>query len=58
VFARFTDEIEVHLGALDAPDQFVPSYENWTIRRESWLPPFPLTHSYPRDREGVGRTED
>ena len=50
VFARHADEIEVHLGALDAPDQFALSYENWTIRRESWLPPFPLAHSYARDR--------
>lgn len=51
VFAHSEDEIEVHLGALDAPDQFVPTYENWVIRRESWLPPFPLAHSYARDRE-------
>ena len=58
VFARFGDEIEVHLGTLDAPDQFRPTYENWTIRRESWLPPFPLAHSYAHDREGAGRTED
>lgn len=58
VFARFTDEIEVHLGTLDAPDRFMPTYENWTVRRESWLPPFPLAHSYAHDREGVGRTED
>ena len=58
VFAGYGDEIEVHLGALDAPDQFVPSYENWTIRRESWLPAFPLAHHYARDREGVGRRED
>jgi len=57
VFARFGDEVEVMLGAFDAPDQFVPSYENWTIRRESWLPPFPLAHHYARDREGVGRSE-
>ena len=58
VFARFGDEIEVHLGALDAPDQFRPTYECWTVRRESWLPPFPLAHSYARDREGGGRSED
>jgi hypothetical protein len=50
VFARSGDEIEVHLGALDAPDAFPPSYECWTIRREHWLPPFPLAHHYPRDR--------
>jgi hypothetical protein len=58
VFARFGDEIEVHLGALDAPDQFEPTYECWTIRRESWLPPFPLAHNYARDREGDGRSQD
>jgi hypothetical protein len=58
VFARYGDEIEVHLGALDAPDQFTPTYECWTIRRESWLPPFPGTKLYDRDREGAGRSED
>jgi hypothetical protein len=57
VFARFADEIEVHLGALDAPDQFMPSYENWVIRREAWLPPFPLKRHYARDRETDGRFE-
>ena len=58
VFSRSGDEIEIHLGALDAPGQFVPTYELWTIRREPWLPPLPVRHSYPRDREGTGRTED
>ena len=58
VFARFADEIEVHLGALDGPDQLMPTYENWTIRRESWLPPFPLTRHHERDREGTGRSEE
>lgn len=52
VFARGGDEVEVHLGALDAPDQLTPTYENWTIRREGWLPAFPLARSYERDREG------
>ncbi|MCC2974204.1 GFA family protein [Massilia sp. IC2-476] len=51
VFAQSEDEIEVHLGALDAPDQLVPSYENWIIRRESWLPPFPLEKHYRYNRE-------
>ena len=55
VFARAGDEIEVHLGALDTPDAFVPTYENWTVRREAWLPTFPLARSYARDREGDGR---
>jgi hypothetical protein len=58
VFARVADEVEVHLGALDAPHQLVPTYENWTIRRESWLPPFALVHHYPRDRESAGRRDD
>ena len=57
VFARSGDEAEVHLGTLDAPDQLVPSYEVWTLRRESWLPPFPLAKHYERDREGTGRSE-
>jgi len=33
----------VNLGTLDAPDQLTPTYESWIVRRESWLPPFPLT---------------
>lgn len=58
VFARTGDEIEVHLGSLDAPDQLPPTYENWTVRREAWLPPFPLKTRYARDREAAGRSED
>lgn len=56
VFSRSDDEIEVHLGALDAPDQFKPTYELWTIRRESWLPEIPGVNKYDRNRDG-GRTE-
>ncbi|HKH27045.1 MAG TPA: GFA family protein [Sphingomicrobium sp.] len=58
VFARYDDEIEVHLGTLDSPDQLVPTYENWIIRRESWLPPFPLKRHNERDRETTGRFEE
>ncbi len=58
VFARSGDEVEVHLGTLDAPDRFVPSYEVWTLRRESWLPPFPFTHHYPGDRETTGPSDN
>ena len=57
VFGRSGDEVEVNLGSLDAPDLFRPTYELWTLRRESWLPPFPLAHSYERDRESAGRSE-
>jgi hypothetical protein len=58
LFNRYRDEVEVHLGALDAPDQLMPTYECWTIRRESWLPSFPLSRRYERDREGAGRLEE
>jgi hypothetical protein len=58
LFGRSGDEIEVHLGALDAIDQLMPTYELWTVRRESWLPPFPLRHSYERDRETTGRADE
>ncbi|MGN8343124.1 GFA family protein [Pseudomonas sp. SMV71] len=58
VFACSSDEIEIHLGILDAPDQLVPTYESWTVRRESWLPSFPLSRHYAHDREGSGRFEE
>ena len=57
VFNRSADEIEINLGALDAPDQLQPTYESWTVRRESWLPDFPLSRHYRSDREGKGRGE-
>jgi hypothetical protein len=58
VFGRVGDEIEVNLGSLDAPDQFTPTYEIWTVRREAWLPPFPLSRHYDRDRDPATRFED
>ncbi|UXN70568.1 GFA family protein [Devosia neptuniae] len=58
VFSRSGDEVEVNLGALDEIDQFRPSYELWTVRREGWLPRFAGLRGYERDREGTGRTED
>jgi hypothetical protein len=51
VFSRSGNEIEVHLGTLDLPDRFTPTYELWTIRRESWLPPFALEEHFERDRD-------
>lgn len=57
VFARSGDEIEVHLGALDEPDQFTPTYEVWTSRREAWLPPFPVRDRYDRDRLSAERSD-
>ncbi|WP_084671962.1 GFA family protein [Halopseudomonas pelagia] len=58
VFSRTADEIEVNLGSLDAPDQFVPTYELWGKRREGWLPEFAGVRRYERDREGADRGED
>jgi hypothetical protein len=58
VFGRTEDETGVNLGSLDAPDQLKPSYELWTIRREAWLPPFPLERRYERDRDAATRCEE
>lgn len=52
VYAVFGDELDVHLGILDQPDQFVPDYELWTVRRESWLPSFANTRCYTGNRGG------
>jgi hypothetical protein len=57
LFALTDDEIEVHLGCLDAPSRFRPTYESWIIRREEWLPPFDLARRYEQNREGTGRSE-
>lgn len=57
VFSVSGDETEVNLGSFDEPDRFTPTYELWTIRRESWLPPFPLARHYDRDRESNDRSE-
>lgn len=58
VFGRSGDEVEVNLGALDAPDRLKPTYELWTVRREAWLPPFPLARHYEHNRESTGRSEE
>ncbi|SMQ86037.1 Uncharacterized conserved protein [Devosia lucknowensis] len=57
VFSVSGDEVEISLGCLDGPDQYVPTYEIWTIRRESWLPPFPVARRYERNRTVPGRSE-
>lgn len=58
VFFRGADEIGVNLGSLDAPNQLAPTYELWTVRRESWLPEFPVSKRYEYDRPSAARTED
>ncbi len=57
VFSRSADEVEVNLGSLDQPSQLKPTYELWTLRRESWLPPFVGAKLYERDRSTASRTE-
>ncbi len=58
VFARTGDEIEIHLGCLDTPNQLRPSYESWTVRRESWLPEFIGMKHYDWGRDATGRNEE
>ena len=58
VFAVGGDEVEVHLGTLDAPDQLTPTYECWTLRREAWLPSIAGMRRYAWDREGGGPHEE
>lgn len=58
VFGRSGDEVEVNLGSLDEPDQFEPTYELWTIRREAWFPDYPALRRFDRDRKSTGRTEE
>ncbi len=57
VFGHSEDEIKLNLGSMDAPDQFAPTYELWSIRRESWLPTFPECRRYERNRLGPSRSE-
>jgi hypothetical protein len=57
LFGRKGDEIEIHGGCLDAPNQLKPTYENWIIGREGWLPLFELARRYQRDLQGNRRTE-
>lgn len=57
VFGRSGDEVELNLGSMDSPDRFVPTYELWTVRRESWLPAFPTSRRYEGNRPSTGREE-
>lgn len=58
VYAENENEIELNLGSFDAPDQLTPIYECWMVRRESWLPAFPVTRRYDHDRGSPRPTED
>ena len=52
VYAVSRDEVEVHLGTLDEPNQFIPTYELWTRRREDWLPEFRNMCQHDENRDG------
>ncbi len=58
VFAHIEDEIGINFGTFDTTDQFQPTYELWTILRESWLPEFTGTRHYDKNRESMTRSED
>jgi hypothetical protein len=49
VFATSQGEVEVHLGAFDEPNHFVPTYETWIERKESWLARFFVKGRTPKD---------
>ena len=51
VFAKTNDEIEIHLGVLDNTEGLSPTYECWATNRASWLPEFPQTKQFERDRD-------
>ncbi|MGY0553889.1 GFA family protein [Vreelandella sp. 2A-K22] len=50
-FSVSEEEIAIHLGPLDSPNQLKATYELWNIRREHWLPQFPNVEQYERDRQ-------
>ncbi|MEM9331311.1 MAG: GFA family protein [Pseudomonadota bacterium] len=58
VFSQTGSEVEVHLGALDKPSEFSPTYELWTDRREAWLPQFPGVRGYAQDRTDDEATDE
>ncbi|MTI08389.1 GFA family protein, partial [Curvivirga aplysinae] len=51
VYAKSDNEIEIHLGSMDEPNQFTPTYELWTKHREGWLPEFTSTQCFRKNRE-------
>ncbi|WP_420547366.1 GFA family protein [Curvivirga sp.] len=51
VYAKSDNEIEIHLGSMDEPNQFTPTYELWTKHREDWLPEFTSMQCFRKNRE-------
>jgi hypothetical protein len=56
LFGRNDDEIEIYVGCFDAPNRVKPTYENWVIRREVWLPSFDVARRNQQDRPDNGHT--
>jgi hypothetical protein len=44
-----SNEIEINVGAFDAPPDLSPTYEVWCVRRATWLPDLNVTQ-YAKDR--------
>lgn len=40
------DELELSLGSFDEPNLFVPQYESWVVRRETWSAALPVTQNW------------
>lgn len=57
VYSVSEDEIEVNLGTFDEINRFSPSYELWTVRRETWLQCLSSVHRYERDWKSEGGQE-
>jgi len=53
VFGEDEGGIELYHGGFDEPDLFPPTYELWTVRRESWLDLPTLREHHARDRNGA-----
>ena len=52
LFHLSDDQVEINLGALDAPPgDLFPTREGWIIRRENWLPPIQDALQFDRDTE-------
>lgn len=54
VFSVTGAEVNVHLGTLDDPQAFLPTYELWTVRRAAWLPDLGMADQFEGDRPEGG----
>ena len=50
VFALNGEEVEIHLGILEADADYTPQYECWTSRRLKWIEPIAGAAQFKEDR--------